>query len=465
MRPIHAVEPLANSAPAARNTRWGTDTWYPWYVAVFLTLAATVSIIDRQILALMIGPVKRDLDVSDTLMGLLGGLAFTLFYTFLTWPMARLADRSSRRNIIGLGIFFWSLATISCGLAQSYGELFVARMIVGVGEAALYPAALSLLSDYFDRSRLPLAIGLFSTATFVGIGLANILGGFVIQYLAGLPSLSLPLFGVVRSWQAMFIIVGMPGIFIALLGMTVREPPRTGRAQAAASSPEPPLAALSFFRQRFAFLAFIFGSLIALAINAWAFFFWIVELLVRHGTATRSLVGMSFGSCVLVCGTLGSIIGGIVSGRMMRGGRTDATLQLTLAVILLLIPIGTITPIIGGLWPTILMVSVLLFLMGWPGGLLTAALQLVVPNEFRGRIVALYFIVVNFVSFTCGPLFGGFISDHIFGNSGLGPTLALMAGVFYPLAAFGIWRCLPHFRRALAAAEIWQKPRAAHGVP
>jgi MFS family permease len=458
------VESLANSATAASHSRAGTGKWYPWYVAVFLTLAATVSIIDRQILALMIGPVKRDLGVSDTLMGLLGGLAFTLFYTLLTWPMARLADRSSRRNIIALGIFFWSLATISCGLAQSYGQLFVARMIVGIGEAALYPSALSMLSDYFDRSRLPLAIGVFSTASFFGIGLANILGGLVIQYLAGLPSLSLPLFGIVRSWQAMFIIVGLPGIFIALLGMTVREPPRTGRAQAAASSPEQPLSALTFFKQRFAFLAFIFGSLIALAINAWGFFFWIVELLVRHGTGTRALVGMSFGSCVLVFGTLGSITGGLISGRMMRAGKADATLRLTLVVVLLMLPIGTITPIIGGLWPTIVMLSVLLFLMGWPGGLLTAALQLVVPNEFRGRIVALYFIVVNFVSFTCGPLFGGFISDHIFGHSGLGPTLALMAGILYPLAAFGIWRCLPHFRRALAAAETWQKPQSAHGV-
>jgi MFS family permease len=453
----------ADLATATRDHRQ-SGAWYAWYVVVFLTLAATISIIDRQILALMIGPVKRDLGVSDTMMGLLGGLAFTLFYTLLTWPMARWADRGSRRKIISLGIFFWSLATISCGLAASYGELFAARMIVGVGEASLYPAALSLLSDYFDRSRLPLAIGIFSTASFIGIGLANILGGLIIQYLAGSPSLALPLFGVVRSWQAMFIIVGLPGILISLLGLTVREPPRTGQAQAVTPLPgRPPMAALSFFRQRIAFLAFIFASLIALAIQAWAFFFWIVELLVRHHTVTRSLAGMSFGSCVLVFGTLGSVTGGIVSGRMMRTGKPDATLRLTLVIALLQIPVAIITPIMAGFWPTMLMVCALLFLMGWPGGLLTAALQLVVPNEFRGRIVALYFIVVNFVSFSCGPLFAGFISDHIFGNSGLGPTLALMAAILYPLAALLIWRCLPHFQRALAAAEVWQQPLVRAG--
>jgi len=464
VRPVPAIDATADIAATARGSQGRTGAIYAWYVAVFLTLAATISIIDRQILALMIGPVKRDLGVSDTLMGLLGGLAFTLFYTLLTWPMARLADRGSRRNIIGLGIFFWSLATISCGLAATYGELFAARMIVGVGEATLYPAALSLLSDYFDRSRLPLAIGIFSTASFVGIGLANILGGMIIQYLAGSPSLALPLFGVVRSWQAMFIIVGLPGILVSMLALTVREPPRTGRAQAVGSTAgQPPMAALSFFRQRFVFLAFIFGSLIALAIHAWAFFFWIVELMVRQHTVSRAFIGMSFGSCALVFGTLGSITGGIISSRMMRNGRADATLRLTLVIALVLIPIGTITPLMAGFWPTLLMVGAQLFLMGWPAGLLTAALQLVVPNEFRGRIVALYFIVVNFVSFSCGPFFAGFLSDHVFGNSGLGATLSLMAAMLYPLAAFLIWRCLPHFQRALAAAEVWQKPPVRAG--
>jgi MFS family permease len=434
---------------------------YAWYVAVFLTLAATLSIIDRQILALMIGPVQHDLGVSDTRMGLLGGFAFTVFYTLLTWPMARLADGGSRRTIVVLGIFFWSLATISCGLAGHYGELFAARMGVGVGEASLYPAAMSLLSDYFDRSRLPLAIGIFSTASFVGIGLANILGGLVIQYLAGSPLMALPLFGLVRSWQAMFIIVGVPGIFVALLGLSIREPVRTGRAHAGVPVAAPRRAgALEFFRRRAAFLAFLFGSLIALAIQAWAFFFWIAELLVRRHAVTRAFVGMSFGASVLVFGTLGSITAGIVSGRMMRAGRTDATLRLTLVIAILLIPMGILTPL-AGFWPGMVMVSVLLFLMGWPGGLLTAAMQLVVPNEFRGRIVALYFIVVNFVSFSCGPLFAGLISDHLFGGSGLGWTLASMAAILYPLAAFLIWKCAPHFRRALLDAQAWQ-PLAPH---
>jgi MFS family permease len=437
---------------------------YAWYVVAFLTLAATVSIIDRQILALMIGPVRQDLGVSDTMMGLLGGLAFTLFYTVFTWPMAWLADRGPRRNVIGLGIFFWSLATIACGMTGQYWQLFSARMAVGLGEAALYPSAISMLSDYFNRTRLPLAIGIFSAAPFFGIGLANILGGLVIHYLAGSPTMTLPLFGTVRSWQGMFIIVGAPGTLLAILALTIREPLRTGRAQPVASANAGAAQTFDFFRQRSVFLVLLFSSLIALAIQAWAFFFWIVELLVREHHASRSVVGVSFGFSALVFGTLGSVSAGLASGRMMRAGKLDATLRLSLLSTIILIPVGIATPMVAGFGPTMVLVSLSLFLMGWPGGLLTAAMQLVVPNEFRGRMVALYFIFVNFISLSCGPLLGGFISDHLFGGKALGETIALMAAIDYPIAAVLIWKCMPRFRQALVAARAWQETTNEQGT-
>jgi MFS family permease len=428
---------------------------YPWYVVGFLTLAATLSIIDRQILALMIGPVKRDLGVSDTMMGLLGGLAFTLFYTALTWPMAWLADRGSRRRIIGFCMVFWSLATISCGMAGRYWQLFAARMGVGVGEAALYPAAISLLSDYFARTRLPLALGIFSAAPLIGIGLANLLGGLVIRALAGRPELALPLFGQVRAWQAMFIIVGTPGLLLALLAWSVREPLRLGRA-AARQVPEGGLGeALGFFLERRAFLGFLFAAFIAQAIQAWGFFYWAVELLVREHGVPRGTVGIEFGAIALVFGTLGSIASGVVSSRMMRAGRSDATLVVALRIGILLIPLAIAMPLVPGFGLAMVVTAGLLFLMGWPAGLLTTALQLIVPNQLRGRVVALYFIIVNFVSFSCGPLLGGLISDRVFGGASLGKTLALMGSIDYPLSAILLWLSLPHFRRALASAQDW----------
>ena len=182
--------------------------FYLWYVVIILTLASTFSIIDRQILNIMIGPVKRDLGgISDFQVSLIMGFAFTFLYSILSYPAGRIADRYSRTNLMAAGIASWSLLTMMCGLANQYWHLFLARMGVGVGEATLGPAANSALADYFDASRLPLMIGIVSSAPFIGQGLANILGGWLIDYLESTPNFVLPLVGELYSWQMVFIVV------------------------------------------------------------------------------------------------------------------------------------------------------------------------------------------------------------------------------------------------------------------
>lgn len=446
--------PPAAAAPASVPA----GGFYRWYVVGFLTLASTVSIIDRQILALMIGPVKRDLGVSDTMMGLLGGLAFTLFYTALTLPMAWLADHTNRRRIIGLGIFFWSLATMACGMAGRFSHLFIARATVGIGEAALAPAAISMLSDYFDRHRLPLAIAIFGAAPFIGVGLANLLGGLVIAKLEAMPEIVLPLFGTMRSWQAMFVIVGAPGLLLAIITLTVREPKRIGRiVQAGAAAKGMTLReAATFFAGRRRFLTYHFIGFTALAMQGWAIFYWVIEFFLREHAAERAAVGFTFGLIALVIGTAGGVFAGQLSARMMQAGRPDATLRLVLLSSITLIPVGVAAFLVPSYALAMMLVAVAIFFMGWPNGLGTAALQFIVPNELRGQVMALYYVVVNFLSYTLGPLLGGLISDQVFGGKSLGSTLALMAAVNYPIAAFCIWRCLAHFRTALTAAQAWQ---------
>ena len=448
------LDPSAADATATRAAQ-GTS-FYRWYVVGFLTLASTVSIIDRQILALMIGPVKRDLGVSDTMMGLLGGLAFTLFYTILTLPMAWLADNTNRRRIIGVGIFFWSLATMACGLASRFSHLFLARASVGVGEATLGPAAISMLSDYFDRHKLPLAIAIFGAAPFIGVGLANLLGGMVISYLEAQPQITLPLFGDLKSWQAMFVIVGAPGLLLALVTLTVREPKRLGKVESGRGMSFRETA--RFFAGRGKFLTYHFIGFTALAMQGWALFYWVVEFFLREHGATRAEVGLTFGLIALVVGTAGGVFAGQLAARMMATGRADATLRLVVLSSSLLAPVGVAAFLVPGYAPAMALVAVAIFFMGWPNGLGTAALQFIVPNELRGQVMALYFVVVNFLSYTLGPLLGGLIGDQVFGGQSLGKTLALMAAVNYPLGAFCIWRCLTHFRTALDQAEAWSAP-------
>jgi MFS family permease len=152
-----------------------------WYVVGVLTLAYVSSFIDRQILSLLVEPIKRDLRISDTQMSLLMGLSFGIFYTLLGIPIARLADLKSRKLIVAWGIGLWSVMTAVCGMVGNFMQLFLARMGVGVGEAALSPAAYSIIADLFPKSKLAMANSVYNMGIFIGSGLAFLIGGFVVN--------------------------------------------------------------------------------------------------------------------------------------------------------------------------------------------------------------------------------------------------------------------------------------------
>ena len=189
-------------------------------------LCYTLSFVDRQILSLLVGPIKHDLRISDTQMGLLLGFAFAIFYTFAGLPIGRLVDTHGRRNLIGVGIFLWSIMTALCSAARSYWTLFLARIGVGVGEATLSPAAFSLISDYFPAEKLGLAISVYTMGIFFGSGVALAIGGTVVDSVMHMPALHVPILGTIATWRLSFLLVGIPGILIGLLVYTVREPLR-----------------------------------------------------------------------------------------------------------------------------------------------------------------------------------------------------------------------------------------------
>jgi len=202
---------------------------YQWYVVVICMVAYILSFVDRQILSLMIEPIKADLMLSDTQFSLLQGLAFSLFYAIMGLPIAALADQKSRIKIIATGIAFWSLATAACGLSKNFIQMFIARLSVGAGEAALSPAFYSIVADLFPKDKLGRALGVYAIGAFIGSGLAFLIGGYVIGLLKDVSFVALPLIGEVKTWQLTFMIVGLPGVLLALLMvLTVREPARKG---------------------------------------------------------------------------------------------------------------------------------------------------------------------------------------------------------------------------------------------
>ncbi|MBF3358944.1 MFS transporter, partial [Pseudomonas aeruginosa] len=199
-----------------------------WTTVAILMVAYVLSFIDRQILNLLVGPIRRDLAISDTEMSLLMGLSFALFYTLCGIPLGRMADNRSRRGLILFGVLVWSAMTAACGLARSYWQFLTFRVGVGVGEAALSPAAYSLIADSFPRERRATAISVYSMGIYLGSGLAFLLGGLVIKFASAQGDVHLPLFGEVRPWQLIFLILGAAGVLFCLLLLAIREPARRG---------------------------------------------------------------------------------------------------------------------------------------------------------------------------------------------------------------------------------------------
>src|SRR5947209_497613 len=191
------------------------ESRYAWYVVGVLTLANVSGFLDRQVLSLLVPAIERDLGISDTQMSYLIGLSFSVFYTVLGLPIAWWADRSNRRNIMAGGVALWSIMTMLSGMVATYPRLLLSRIGVGVGEATLNAPSVSLIADYFPRERVGLAMSVWSLGTFLGSGLAYFIGGWVVGLVTANGVVTLPVFGLLRPWQLVFVLVGAPGLVVA----------------------------------------------------------------------------------------------------------------------------------------------------------------------------------------------------------------------------------------------------------
>jgi MFS family permease len=429
---------------------------YAWYVVGVLTLAYTFSFIDRQILNLLVEPIRNDLGLSDTQISLLQGLAFALFYTTLGVPIGILADRKSRRLIIGCGIFFWSLMTAGCGLARSFWSLFGFRVGVGVGEAALSPAAYSMITDYFPPEKVTRAITVYTGGTFLGAGLSYIIGGYVIEMVGSMGAISIPVLGSLRAWQLAFIVVGLPGILIALLMVTVREPRRRGLIlqQGEAREGVPIGEVLAFVHAHWRIYLSHFGGFSAIVLVAYAALAWTPTYFIRIFGWSAGDVGLIYGLVILIFGTGGVISAGWISDRIRAKGYKDANLRITIFGSLVLLPLGVAATLMPVDWMAVLLIVPVTFLWALPLGIGPAALQSITPNQMRAQISALYLLTINLVGLGLGPLSVALFTDYVFGDpSDVKYALSAVSAIGAPLCALLLWRGLPHYRASLDEAD------------
>jgi MFS family permease len=412
---------------------WPTPGRAWWAVAV-LTFTYIVSFVDRTILGLLIEPIKVDLSLNDTQMGWLAGPAFGVFYAVMGLPLGWLADRISRRGLIAVGAALWCAATAACGLAGSFLQLFIARISVGVGEAALSPAAMSIISDSFPKERRAAPIGVYAAAAAVGAGLAMIVGGTVIQLVSHRNVFVLPLVGEVERWQAAFILVGVGGLVLLPLLATILEPVRRNELAVAGTTGAARID--RFIRQHADFMVRHYVAVSFYSVVVYAVLVWVPVHFIRvHGWSAGE-TGLRYGIVLLLFGGAGTVLGGMLSAYLGKRGVAQPAIWITVVGMAVAGPLLAAAGLANDGWSSLTWYAPALLFMTLPGGTAIQVVQEAVPNRLRGQASALYYLSTSIVGNTLGPLSVGMLTDYVYGDPlRIGSALAILAIVIAPLTS------------------------------
>lgn len=424
---------------------------YRWYVVGVLSLAYSFSAIDARVLTLLVTPIKASMGLSDFEISLLQGFAFALLYSLAALPIGRMVDGAGRRTpLVVAGVLIWSFMTMICGLANSFGALFAARVGVGVGEATLSPSAYSLISDYFEKQRRALAISFYAVGYPIGSGLALIIGGILLERFTAMPP-SIRFLDGLAPWQMVFVAVGLPGIVVAMLIATIREPARAETGGLGAGGSIPVRDVIAYLRQRWQLYGMLIGATALSGLLAIGTSLWYPTFLMRTYGMSPGEVGLYYGTLMLVCGTAGTICGGWLSGVLIRRGRTDANLRVMFyATILKSAPL-----VIGPLMPTAgLALALMAFatLVGQASqGVVLTAIQDVTPNRLRGQVTALTLLAVNLIGLGFGSSIIASITDFGFRDEGaLRYAISITGALVLPMMLIILGRGMKRYREELA---------------
>jgi MFS family permease len=387
---------------------------YAWYVVALLTLANISSFLDRQILALLVGPIKRDMHLTDTEVSLLMGLSFALFYSIFGILLGRLADRHNRRNIVIAGVAVWSLFTSLCAGVKTYSQFFFARMGVGVGEATLSPSAYSIISDYFPKRKLGMAISVFTMGIFLGSGLALAIGAGLVSKLPASGMLHVPLLGNIYHWQKLFLMIGLPGLLISLLMFTIKEPARKDALQKEGIQTKLSLSQSMkvVFAHPTTFITICLGTSFT-AFVSYGCTAWIPTYFNRTFGWPVPKAGFSFGLVLLVASILGVLWGGWYADKLKSKGVHNGRIRVGL-ISAAAVLCSCFIPLISNPNVVLALLFVPAFFLASPMGASTSAIQELMPNQARALSTALFLFVLNFVGLGLGPLVVAFFTDSVF---------------------------------------------------
>jgi MFS family permease len=423
-----------------------------WLMVGILMVAYVLSFVDRQILNLLVGPIRRDMGLNDTEMSLLLGLSFAMFYSIAGIPLGRVADTKSRRGLIFWGVMFWSLMTAACGVARFYWQFLLFRVGVGAGEASLSPAAYSILADSFPPGKRSTAISVYGMGVYVGSGMAYLLGGAVVTWAIAQGEFTLPLVGLIRPWQLIFLVLGALGAAFCLVLLVIKEPSRKGAGAGVAV----PLNEVGRYLVsiRKAVLSHNLGFA-CLVFSAYGVGAWTPTFFIRNHGMTPGQVGLYVGSITIVAGSLGVITGGRLADWLARRGHRDACLRVAICAALLtalskVVYLIDDTPV---LW--VLMVANI-FTAAMPNGIAAAAIQEIIPNSMRGQTSAIYLFVVTLIGLGLGPTAVAMVTDYVFHDDmAVRYSIFWVGIIFSSVGALVLWLGRKPYVQARQTLEDW----------
>lgn len=417
-----------------------------WFLCIMLAGLFLLANIDRFILNLMVESIKRDFGLSDTAVSLLIGLAFSLFYVLCGLPIARLADRSNRRNILTIGVLCWSAMTAFAGLAQSFWHLFLSRVGVGIGEATIAPCSHSMMADSLPPEKLSLGFSIYVMGSVLGAAMAYVLGAPLLAWCtATFPDgLSVPVVGHIFNWQLVFIILGVPGIVAAtLFFFTVQEPARSQHSQNGDKSSIKHVAA--YLTQHKNLFAGIYGGLAVLHVGAGALAAWLPALYERKFGLSPDASAPLLLTGIIIPGVASAFVAGWLGGALLKRGIHDSHVRISvIAPLIGFLPMG-LAPLAPTAWLVTVFTGLGYFFVFMPVILCPAAIQLISPRDMRSTMASLVVVATILLGYGSGPTVVALITDYVFTNeAALDQSMAAVQTVSYGLcAAFFFIACRP----------------------
>ena len=402
-----------------------------WTTVAVLSLTYMFSFMDRQILVLLVEPIKHDLQISDTQVSLLTGFAFAVVYAVMGIPMGRAADLRVRKHVIIFGVTIWSVLTMYCGFARNFLNLFLARMGVGFGEAALTPAAYSMVADLFPPEKLGRAMSVFVLGgVAAGAGLSLLLGGFIIGWVETVGAINLPLLGELKAWQLVLIIVGFLSLLMVIPLALIKEPKRHGDTSAATGAKPVDLPfrdVLKYLWDKKAFYGSFIAGISLINLYGYGAGAWIPSYFIRvHGWDAAS-AGINLGLLYL----FPAVVGGLASGWLSdffysKGHKTAPLMIITAAAAISTVVVPAM--IYTSFMPLKLALLVLAnFLMVTLAVLLPTVMQMATPNRIRAQASAIYLLIGNMVGIGFGPTAIALITDFVFKDDmAVGDAIAIV---------------------------------------